>query len=150
MRGVGFLPAFQRVTVNGSKSLDGLETLRGRIGFLATPQILLYATGGLAVGQEKVSIQALGPTFAPPLAAFNSNSTTKAGYTVGAGVEWKVAPLWSVKAEYLYVDFGNQSSTIAYAYPGRTSTATLSTKQDYNIARVGLNYQFGNGVVAKY
>jgi hypothetical protein len=32
---------------------------------------------------------------------------------------------------------------------GATSTATLTTKQNYNIARVGLNYQFGNAVVAK-
>ena len=148
--GVGFLPAFQRVTVTGTKNLDGLETIRGRIGFLAAPQFLLYATGGLAVGQEKVAIQALGPTFAPPLAAFNSSTRSKGGYTVGAGAEWKFAPQWSVKAEYLYVDLGNQSSTIAYAYPGATSTATLETKHDYNIARVGLNYQFSKAVVAKY
>jgi len=31
-----------------------------------------------------------------------------------------------------------------------SSTATLTTKQNYNIVRVGVNYQFGGLVVAKY
>ena len=34
-----------------SKGIDYLATIRGRAGFLATPQLFLYATGGLALGQ---------------------------------------------------------------------------------------------------
>ena len=152
--GVGFNPTFSQVTVTGTNKLQGLETLRGRIGFLATQEFLLFATGGLALGQEKVTMQAVGPRFAPPLAAINTNSATQAGYAVGAGAEWKVAPQWNLKAEYLYVGLGNQSSTIAYNYPGLVSnfasTATLTTKQNYNIVRVGVNYRFGDPVIAKY
>jgi outer membrane immunogenic protein len=60
-----------------------------------------------------------------------------------------IAPQWSVKAEYLYVGLGNQSSTITYNYGG-ASTGTLTAKQNYNIARVGVNRHFGGPVVAKY
>jgi outer membrane immunogenic protein len=135
---------------SAAKKLQGLETIRGRIGFLATPQFLLFATGGLALGQEQVSLQAVCPTCGPVLNAVNTSSTTQAGYTVGAGAEWKFIPQWSVKAEYLYVSLGNQSSTVTYIYGGGTSTGTVTAKQNYNIARVGVNYQFGGPVVARY
>jgi outer membrane immunogenic protein len=153
--GVGFNPGFAQVTVTGTNQLQGLETLRGRVGFLATPGFMLYGTGGLALGQEKVTMQAVCPTCGPALPSagqtgINSNTTTKAGYAVGAGGEWKFAPQWSFKAEYLYVGLGNQNSTIGYAYPGNLSTGTLTVKQNYNIFRVGVNYQFGGPVVAKY
>lgn len=152
--GIGFNPGATPVTVTGTSKLQGLETFRGRIGLLATPQFLLFATGGLALGQEQVTLQAVSPFGAPPLPSagqtgINTTSTTQAGYAVGAGAEWKVAPQWSVKAEYLYIGLGNQSSTISYNY-GPASTATLTVKENYNIARVGVNYQFGGPVVAKY
>jgi outer membrane immunogenic protein len=152
--GVGFVPGDSQVTVTGTTKLQGLETIRGRIGFLATPQFLLFATGGLALGQEQVTLQAVCPTCGPSLPSagqtgINTTSTTQAGYAVGAGAEWKVAPQWSVKAEYLYVGLGNQSTTVTYNY-GVASSGTLTVKQNYNIARVGVNYQFGGPVVARY
>jgi outer membrane immunogenic protein len=153
--GVGFRPGSSQVTVTGTNKLQGLETIRGRIGFLATPQFLLFATGGLALGQENVTLQELCPTCVPPvpsagITGINTTSTTQAGYAVGAGGEWKFAPHWSFKAEYLYIGLGNQSTTVPYTYTGTPSTATLTIKQNYNIARVGVNYQFGGPVVAKY
>jgi len=154
--GVGFNPGFSQVTVTGTKKLEGLETFRGRIGFLATPQFLLYATGGLALGQDKVGLQAVCPTCGPALPSgtqtgINTASDTKAGYAVGAGAEWMFAPQWSVKAEYLFADLGRQSTTIVYNYNGGgSSTGTLSTKQTYNIVRLGVNWHFGGPVVAAY
>jgi opacity protein-like surface antigen len=49
--------------------------------------------------------------------AFNQTSDWSAGWTVGGGVEWTLAQQWSVKAEYLYVDLGDISLAINYAYP---------------------------------
>jgi outer membrane immunogenic protein len=38
-----------------------------------------------------------------------SASQTRVGSTVGGGVEYKFTRNWSVKAEYLYIDFGSSS-----------------------------------------
>jgi outer membrane immunogenic protein len=67
---------------------------------------------------------------------------TTMGWTVGAGVEWKLTPVWSVKAEYLYAELGGQSNTIVYTYGLFTSslTSTVQREKD-NIVRFGVNYK---------
>ncbi|MGO9483074.1 MAG: outer membrane protein [Rhodomicrobium sp.] len=40
----------------------------------------------------------------------NNNGNTLTGWTVGGGVEWKVSPAWSIKAEYLHFDFSNNNN----------------------------------------
>ena len=52
------------------------------------------------------------------------------------------APHWSLKVEYLYVDLGNISSTIAYTYPGNSSTLTATARDAMNSVRGGVNYHF--------
>jgi outer membrane immunogenic protein len=144
---VFFLPNTQTYT----READWLSTVRGRVGVLATPQFLLFATGGLAVGEVKVGSSVSCPTYAPPCSTeastTNTTSKTEAGWTVGAGAEWMVAPHWSVKAEYLYVDLGRENSTLTYIYgPGGAlttpSTMTSSVRNTYNIARAGVNLHF--------
>jgi outer membrane immunogenic protein len=54
------LPGFpgSSVTTNGiavTKEIDSLGTVRGRLGYLFTPSVLLYGTGGLAYGEAKSS-----------------------------------------------------------------------------------------------
>ena len=136
-------------------SLDWFGTVRGRVGVLATPNILLYGTGGLAYGQVRSSTIAVFP---PPNASDTypgSASTTRVGWTAGAGGEWLVAGNWSIKAEYLYVDLGRFSYVAQCITPvcaqfavNPSYTTTVTTRE--HVARVGLNYHFGGPVVAKY
>jgi outer membrane immunogenic protein len=140
-------------TVNSSVSSDWLATVRGRVGFLATPALLLYGTGGLAVANVKASY-----LFTDTFAAANESasiSTTRYGWTAGVGGEYALMNGWSIKAEYLYVDLGRASTTsnnltIAgpFAFPLQTWTHTVNLTS--NIGRVGINYKFGGPVVAKY
>jgi outer membrane immunogenic protein len=51
-----------------------------------------------------------------------------------------VAPNWSVKAEYLYVDFGTTSVTVPNPLPPTAFSHATNLKA--NIARAGLNYHF--------
>jgi outer membrane immunogenic protein len=152
----GFItvPGFVPVATSYTRELDWLATFRGRVGFLATPALLLYATGGGAAGEVKIGNQFICPTCAPPSSTqagtVGTNDTTAVGWTVGAGFEWKFAPAWSMKAEYLYVDLGNHSSAITYTYGANTSSLTSSVHDTFNVARVGVNYAFGAPVVAKY
>lgn len=105
-------------------TLQSFGTVRARFGY-AFDRILPYITGGLAVGDIKGS--------AGTLAVFRG-SDFQTGWTIGGGVE---AAIWrnvSVKAEYLYFDFGRNT----YA-PGPPS---ISTNANGHIIRAGLNYKF--------
>jgi outer membrane immunogenic protein len=119
--------AFAPAQSGFARALDDLGTVRGRVGYLISPSFLGYATGGLAYGETKLLNAFYGNTFVPPAASTNLIDNMQVGWTVGAGVEWRFAPQWSVKAEYLYVDLGSISSTISYAYPPLTARLPVLT-----------------------
>jgi outer membrane immunogenic protein len=133
-------------TINAARQLDWVGTLRGRVGVTFGTPLLLYVTGGLAYGEHEVGIGINDPGGVPPAVLSNQTSTWSAGWTVGAGGEWMFAPHWSLKAEYLYVDLGNVSSTINYAYTNiagpQTSSLTATVHDRDNIVRGGINYHF--------
>jgi outer membrane immunogenic protein len=138
------------VPVTLNQKIDWFGTVRGRVGILASPSVLLYATGGLAYGGVQSS-EIIG------LAALTgfSNSSTRAGYTVGAGIEGVIGGNWTAKLEYLYVDLGRTSGSFLTPIPalgGGSLTSNYSSRITDNVLRVGLNYKFGFGgaVVAKY
>ena len=140
-----------------SDKLQWFGTVRGRAGVTATPNLLLYATGGLAFGQVK-SASAVAFTITPDTYA-GSLDQTRFGWTVGGGGEWMFAQNWSFKAEYLYVDLGKASYTDGcvntavcgsppQVAPGASYQTDLRVRE--HVARVGVNYHFAGPVVAKY
>ncbi len=150
----------------GRSSLDFLGTLRLRLGYLVEPNLLAYATGGLAFGGVGVhhgtsSLYTNAAGVAVQDAIGNLDiSTTQPGWTIGAGVEWMFMPRWSLKAEYLYYALGSgKIRSTAAAYPigvanafggtnGAPSDWTISEvaspRVTGSIARVGLNYHFSS------
>lgn len=125
------------------QKIDWFGTVRGRIGVLATPKVLLYVTGGLAYG-EVDSNETVGA--AAPLTFSSSN--THVGWTLGAGVEGVISGNWTARLEYLYLDLGTASGS--FALPGNTFVSSYSSHITDNILRAGVNYKFGGPVVAKY
>jgi outer membrane immunogenic protein len=149
-----------------SQKLDWFGTFRGRIGstFIA-PTFLTYVTGGLAYGDVKTTntvsgtnlVGAQGTNTVPlsvPVFASMSNSSVRAGWTLGAGIEGAIGGNWTAKLEYLYIDLGNVSGsfiTPIVAPSGGFLTSSYNTHITDNILRVGVNYRFNNGpVVARY
>jgi outer membrane immunogenic protein len=135
------------VPVALDQKLQWFGTVRGRVGILATPTVLLYATGGLAYGDVKTT-ETIGAA-----AAVFSNTDLRVGYTVGAGVEGVIGGNWTAKLEYLWVDLGRTSgafTTTAGAFGGGALTSNYSSRITDNILRVGVNYKFGGPVVANY
>ena len=130
-------------TFNGSDKLKWFGTLRGRLGY-AADRVLLYVTGGLAYANnsfEFTGVDLVGNNFTI------SDSTTKTGYVLGAGVEWAVAGSWTVKAEYQYLSFGEVGPfTVpvlnAAGLPTGTLATTSSHKADFQTIRIGFNYLF--------
>ena len=70
---------------------------------------------------------------------------TKDEGVAGAGLEFAVAPRWTLKAEYLYVDLGKFNCGVACG-AAVTDNVTFRT----NLIRAGINYRFGGPVVARY
>jgi outer membrane immunogenic protein len=139
-------PGILPITTTFTRELDWLGTLRGRFGYLWFPSLLLYGTGGLAHGENKIGTTAICPAWTPPCqsegSTANQTSNTSAGFALGAGAEWRFAPAWSVRGEYLYVEFGRYSNTISYGYGGNQSTLTSTVRERDNIVRFGVNYMF--------
>jgi outer membrane immunogenic protein len=120
-----------------------LATARGRLGY-ASDKWLLYVTGGGAwAGVEAKNWAPVGG-----LAAIQKNTLN--GWTVGVGAEYALGYGWSIKGEYLYMEFEESS----YFRPTTIPTfAEYNVKLRQSVARFGMNYKFDWGasaVVAKY
>lgn len=138
----------------GSVATNYLGTVRGRLGLVSSPALLLYVTGGLAYGGVRASdaIVQIG-TNGYIGAGSASVSQTRTGWTAGAGAEWMFAAQWSFKGEYLHYDLGSTSfagNLVSPTFAGavvQTNVSTASFRGD--IARVGVNYHFSGPVLAK-
>jgi outer membrane immunogenic protein len=134
-------------------ALDWFGTARARAGVLVTPTTLLYATGGLAFGGINASgtitdacFTGRPPACTPASWGF-SNTTTRLGWTAGAGVEGAVPNTtnWTWKLEYLYLNLGSVSGNGLEAGVGGDFGPlpyTWSARVTDNILRVGANYHF--------
>jgi outer membrane immunogenic protein len=133
-------------TLTGSMNTRWLGTLRGRLGFLPTPTLLVYGTGGLAYG-EVAATTTLSQS--DTLTGFSGGgiggdgfTQLVAGWTAGGGVEWMFAQNWSAKIEFLHYDLGTTSFTWV-ATDNNTGAIyqneTTSVHNQGNIVRVGLN-----------
>jgi outer membrane immunogenic protein len=138
-----------------------IGTVRARVGY-AWDRILVYATGGLAYGgiRNNGNGFAAGVTattaagfvnpvngLAGPTSAFiggvtTHGSSTKTGWTVGAGAEYAITNNWTVKAEYLYANFGRNKTASGFFLPGVATAVNNTSSINVNIVRVGVNYKF--------
>jgi len=99
-------------------------SVRGRFG-IGWDRALLYATGGLALGQEKT-------TFTPPGASFTRGLS---GWTVGGGIAYAVTNNWSMRGEYRFTQFERVNDT-------PPASPTISHRLDEHAVRVGVDYKF--------
>jgi outer membrane immunogenic protein len=135
-------------------SINWLASARGRAGFLAGPQLLIYATGGAAWADIDYNASAIRTSNGYNAPA--SFSDTVSGWVVGGGVEWLLTNNWMIRAEYLYYDFNGGNSVVAADasgnFPAFPSGYTWNDAT-VQVVRGGLSYKFDWGkapVVAKY
>ena len=129
---------------------DFVATLGGRFGY-AWDRVLLYGKAGGAWAHDKYSVFTnktftVGNGSPPPVTVISGTlvdaaTVNRFGYMLGAGVEYALTPHWSVKAEYEYLDFGRQRTTLA---PVTTIVSPFDEdiRQRIQIAQIGVNYKF--------
>jgi outer membrane immunogenic protein len=135
-------------TLTGSMDTRWLGTLRGRLGFLPAPTLLVYGTGGLAYSEISATTSLTqsdtSTGFTGSGVGGDGFAELVAGWTAGGGVEWMFTQNWTAKIEYLHYDLGTTSFTwqatdtainIGTVYQNETT----SIHNEGNIVRVGLN-----------
>ncbi|TPI12039.1 porin family protein [Mesorhizobium sp. B4-1-3] len=80
--------------INAKGGLEG--SLRARLGYAVTPEILLYGTGGLAAKDQKISTP------------IGSDSKGMWGWTAGVGTDIKITDNVFGRVEYRYTDYGRK------------------------------------------
>ena len=105
----------------------------GRVGY-AFDRTLIYAKGGAAFGGFTLDTR--------DFTAGTSTSTklSRAGWTVGAGIEYALAGPWSVRGEYDFVSFASKNLTVVN---NLGATASIGFKTNVHQFKTGLNYRFG-------
>jgi opacity protein-like surface antigen len=140
-----------------SGTFDLLGSGRGRLGYVISPNVLLYGTGGLAwtryTENTDLSDLSAGPGFS--FGEFSSTSTTtwRFGWVAGLGAEARLFDTnWLARLEYLHYDFGNSgsSSNPAAGLPAGTLATRGSGDLTMDVVRAGLSYKFDPDRVASY
>lgn len=122
--------------------IEWFGTARGRVGYLITPTLMLYGTGGLAYGKTTFTDNVVQNLFGGGITSATSlsGSKTRVGWTLGGGAEGALFNWndWTWKVEYLYVNLGSQGGSGIDPIIG---PYTWNAKFTDNVLRVGLNYR---------
>ena len=118
-----------------------ITTLAARVGVANDTWLFYGKAGGGWVGSDKFTIS----NTATGASITGSNTNTNSGWLVGAGIEWALAPNWSVKIEYDYVGLNSQTFTAPAG--GFLAGDTFTTSNpNVQMVKVGANYLFKYGV----
>jgi outer membrane immunogenic protein len=149
----GPVPGFAGSTIETDTQVDWFGTVRGRAGWLWTPNLLLYGTGGWAYGKVERQIgftfQTAGGAAALQNWGGSSIHTTTDGWTAGGGLEYLIpGTRVTIGAEYLFVRFEGQNFTAtggSSCAPGAVPSCQFNVHTgnvDMNIVRAKLNVLF--------
>lgn len=140
-----------------TRELNFLGAARLRAGFLASDDVLIYATGGVAYGS--IDRGFVTTNVSNSFTQFDDNADSGSwGYQVGGGVEAMIGGGWSLGAEYIYTSLNDDEYGVRVG-PGTAlatnpflivnTSGTDMIREDDNFAihsvRAVLNYHF-NGM----
>ena len=120
-----------------AEKVEYFGALRGRLGY-ALGNWLLYGTSGFAWTRDQFTrTQLMGTPVGGSAVPGTAEMTlqTRAGWTVGAGVETPFLPNWTANLEYLYSDFG--ATRVTFPAGAQSFDGDLTTHE----IRLGFNYR---------
>jgi opacity protein-like surface antigen len=125
---------------------DWDASLRARLGYLVTPQVLVYGTTGAAWQHFSATVTCTSMTpfpcgrFGPVAPMTATNAATPTGWTIGAGLEYMLTGRLKLRAEYRYSDYGTVYAT--FGTPAELAIGS-SIHMQTQTATLGLSYAFG-------
>ncbi|WMT76046.1 outer membrane beta-barrel protein [Bradyrhizobium sp. Ash2021] len=119
-----------------AQRLNWFATARARLGW-ANDGYLFYVTGGGAWGE----IEQTSTLVSSDIFTLHSKQT-RSGWVGGGGIEARLVGNWTVKAEYLHLDLGSTTNSLAVTDIFYNSFSVKSSFRD-DIFRAGLNYKLG-------
>ena len=132
---------------NREFKFDELGSVRGRLGYLILPNLLLYGTAGLGFGHSQLTETEFETVF-PNRFTSQTSSMNEFGWVAGAGLEWKFWNHWLLRGEWLHYDFGRTNQfdlvdTFPTTTAGALATSTpFSVRTTVDIGRAALSYKF--------
>jgi outer membrane immunogenic protein len=117
-------------------SHDWIAAVTGRVG-LGFSNALIYARGGLAWADTQYQIHNAGILVGDP-------SKRRQGWVVGGGIEYAFTPAWSIFVEGDYYSFRATNVSFAGEAINPTPAFTISSKENIEAIKLGVNYRFGN------
>lgn len=119
---------FGAFTIIGDHDMKYLGTARLRAG-LAHDRLLFYVTGGFAWSKVVGRLNVVG-------VITDSDTLNLTGWTAGGGIEYALTQNFTVRVEYLYVDFQKETTTMNLGFP-----FTDVADNNLNVVRFALNYK---------
>lgn len=115
-----------------NNKLNAYASLRGRVGTVIQNGLLVYGTLGAAAGK----IEASADTGACGTGILCTLDEVRLGWTAGVGFEKMLENRWSLKAEYLHMDFGDEQ------LDGSSVASNARAEFSYSVVRVGFTRRF--------
>jgi outer membrane immunogenic protein len=120
-----------------AENINYLASVRGRLGW-ALGSWLLFGTAGIAFMETDNDFVVVSADDGP----FSfSNGNTDTGFVVGGGVDYKLAPNFSLGLEGLFYDFGSDDRHLVAG----DEPFVLKEEEDFAVVRARLNYHFNSG-----
>jgi outer membrane immunogenic protein len=125
-------------------SVDWLATERLRAGF-AFDRFLPYVTGGFAFGGTRASSNSAGTDGSTSDNFSGSDSSLRAGWVVGGGLDYWLSSQWSFRVEGLYYNLGTVNYAVSPLDSNSASEGLYTTARhtfDGTVVRAALNHPF--------
>lgn len=144
-------------TLSGAHTPGAIGEIRARLGYDFGGKALVYFTGGgvFATSTGTPTLSYTDGLIPPNTATFSpsGNTSTRTGWGLGGGLEYKLTPNWSVKGEDIFFNTGNASpptvcadtvnGTVCHEFGvGPVTIKSSGNSGNANVFRIGVNYKF--------
>jgi outer membrane immunogenic protein len=117
-----------------------IASVAARIGWVVYNHWLFYGKGGGGwVGNNGFAVTDLTTG-----TSISTGSNTRSGWLAGAGVEWALAPNWTLKFEYDYLGLNSRTFIIPLGapFPAAFIGDVFTGRRNVQEVKVGFNYLF--------
>jgi outer membrane immunogenic protein len=122
--------------------IESIGTATARMG-AAFDRTLFYLLGGFAWEHERLDntllVLANGASF------LGRSVTTRAGWTVGGGLEYALTGNWSAFLQYNYMRFGTRDLQFTTAVADGVGPFSEDIRDHIHVVKAGINYRFNWG-----